>query len=108
MKIGISGALLDACVLGALSVISTYGYDLTQKIQVTINVSESTLYPVLRRLLKENLLEAYDEPFDGRNRRYYKITPQGKATLNDYILEWENYKKNIDFLLNGGKGIEQN
>ena len=102
MKFPVTSALLDACVLGVLSQKSTYGYDLTQKIQKTIDVSESTLYPVLRRLMKDGFLASFDEPFDGRNRRYYNITPFGQNALKDYVAEWQTYRKNIEKLLDGG------
>jgi PadR family transcriptional regulator PadR len=102
MTFGLSGALLDACTLGVISKEATYGYDLTQKVKVAVEVSESTLYPVLRRLFKEGFLETYDEPFDGRNRRYYKITEKGEDILKLYIEEWDDYKVRIDSLLKGG------
>ena len=108
MKFTVSGVLLDACVLGALSASPTYGYDLTQKAQSLLDVSESTLYPVLRRLLKDGMLETYDEPYDGRNRRYYKLTDKGLRALGDYTGEWHRYRKNIENLLvRGGRNSEQ-
>ena len=64
--------------------------------------SESTLYPVLRRLQKEECLETYDKQFDGRNRRYYKITDKGVIQLNLYRTEWKNYTKKITMLFEGG------
>ncbi len=94
-------------MLGVLSQKETYGYDLTQKIQTTISVSESTLYPVLRRLLKDGLLDCYDQPFDGRNRRYYRITDNGKGVINEYIQEWQHYKRNVENLLMGESTDEQ-
>ena len=66
--------LLDACVLAILNIEDAYGYTLTQKVKEVVDISESTLYPVLRRLQKDNYLSTYDEPFQGRNRRYYHIT----------------------------------
>ena len=102
MKFPVSATLLDACVLGVLSGSATYGYDLTQKIQSTIDISESTLYPVLRRLLKDSLLSTFDEQFDGRNRRYYQITDEGSVVLQDYQEEWLLFKDKIDTLLAGG------
>lgn len=102
MTFGLNSALLDACTLGVISKEATYGYDLTQKVKVTVEVSESTLYPVLRRLFKEGHLETYDEPFDGRNRRYYKITNKGEDLLKFYIEEWDDFKTKIDSLLKGG------
>lgn len=93
--------LLDACVLAVLSKEDTYGYILTQKIKSTINISESTLYPILRRLQKEGLLTTYDMAFQGRNRRYYAITNIGKERLDYYIKEWNDYKFHVDILLEG-------
>ena len=52
-----------------------------QDVRRVIDISESTLYPVLRRLQKESCLEVYDLAIDGRNRRYYKITETGRAQL---------------------------
>ncbi|MCL2873428.1 MAG: PadR family transcriptional regulator [Defluviitaleaceae bacterium] len=103
MTFGLTSTLLDACTLGVVSKEATYGYDLTQKVKASVEVSESTLYPVLRRLFKEGLLETYDEPFDGRNRRYYKITSKGEDLLGLYTEEWNNFKAKIDGLLKGGE-----
>ncbi len=101
MLFNISANLLDACVLGILTKNDTYGYDLTQKIKNTMNVSESTLYPVFRRLLKEEFLRCYDMEYSGRNRRYYSITENGKVKLEQYQTEWVKYNKLIDSLLCG-------
>lgn len=64
-----------------------------------MDMSESTLYPVLRRLLKNNFLESYDQEYMGRNRRYYKITDEGSKQLEDYQSEWIIYKEKIDKLM---------
>jgi PadR family transcriptional regulator PadR len=95
----VAGVLLDACVLGALSDAPAYGYELTQKTQSRLGISESALYPVLRRLLKDKLLTSYDEPYDGRNRRYYKLTEKGTRALREYNADWLQYKINIDHFL---------
>ena len=55
----------------------TYGYKITQEVRAVLELSESTLYPVLRRLQKDGCLAVHDEAFNGRNRRYYQITPAG-------------------------------
>jgi len=101
MRFTVAGALLDACVLGLVSKEPAYGYELTQRAQAVIDVSESTLYPVLRRLQKEGLLSTFDQPFDGRNRRYYEITTAGKAKLKELIVAWNDYTDRIDSLLIG-------
>ncbi len=102
MVFQLGSALLDACVLSVLKCGDTYGYVLTQKIKEIVDVSESTLYPVLRRLQKDVMLTTYDEPFNGRNRRYYKITQKGEEKLIEYVNEWEIYKQNLDKILIGG------
>lgn len=99
-------ALLDTCVLAVLSRGDTYGYVLTQNVREVLDVSESTLYPVLRRLQKDSLLSAYDQPFQGRNRRYYAITEQGRQRFAEYSGEWVLYKQRIDHIISGGNDDE--
>lgn len=103
MVFNISAALLDSIVLSVVSKDKdgTYGYKITQDIREFIEVSESTLYPVLRRLQKEHFLETEDKQFDGRNRRYYKLTDTGKERLIMYQKEWKEYVHNINVLLFG-------
>ena len=83
MVFNTGAALLDAIVLSVVSkdVEGTYGYRITQDVREVIEISDSTLYPVLRRLQKEECLEVYDMAIDGRNRRYYKITEKGRVQL---------------------------
>lgn len=96
MTFPVSSTLLDAMVLSIVEREETYGYRITQDIRGAIDVSESTLYPVLRRLQKDDCLEAYDKEYMGRNRRYYRVTPKGVAALNLYKEEWKLYKNRID------------
>lgn len=98
-----SSALLDACVLAMLSREDMYGYLLTQSIQSVTEVSESTLYPVLRRLQKDGYLVTYDQPYQGRNRRYYAITQPGRERYLRSLDEWREFKRSIDQLLLGGE-----
>lgn len=99
MAFPVSAALLDALVLSVVSKEDTYGYKITQEIREAMDMSESTLYPVLRRLLKNNFLESYDQEYMGRNRRYYKITDEGLKQLEGYQSEWIIYKEKIDKLM---------
>ena len=96
-------ALLDAVVLSVVSHEGTYGYKITQDVQKVLDVSESTLYPVLRRLQKDGFLETYDMEFQGRNRRYYKITSNGMILLDKYRNEWVQFRKGINAILLGEK-----
>lgn len=103
MVFNTGAALLDAIVLAVVSneKDGTYGYKITQDVRSVLEVSESTLYPVLRRLQKDECLETYDQAFAGRNRRYYKITEKGMAQLNLYRVEWKNYSTKISKLFEG-------
>lgn len=98
----VNAKLLDACVLGILNKSDYYGYKLTQDLVEKIEVSESTLYPVLRRLQKSELLGTYDKQIDGRNRRYYHITDRGKEQLKVYTNAWKKYKESLDSILKEG------
>lgn len=93
-------ALLDAIVLAVVSKEEegTYGYKITQDVRSAIDVSESTLYPVLRRLQKDECLQVYDMECGGRNRRYYRITDTGKEKLTMYQEEWKEYSSKISAL----------
>ena len=85
MTFQIAAPLLDACVLAILEKEDAYGYTLTAQVKEIVDISETT----------------YDQPFQGRNRRYYQLTDTGKAKLSFYKKEWESYKNKIDTLLGG-------
>ena len=102
MTFQLGSALLEACVLAVLSGGDTYGYVLTQSVNGKIEISESTLYPVMRRLQKGGYLETYDQPYQGRNRRYYHITEAGRQNLLEAREEWKLYKKKVDQILEEG------
>lgn len=99
----LNGNLLDFLVLAILKNEDAYGYVLTQRAKELMDISDSTLYPVLRRLQKDGSLQTYDQPYQGRNRRYYSITAYGRSILESYITSWEQYKAEIDQILSGGR-----
>lgn len=105
MVFNTGAALLDAIVLAVVSKEKdgTYGYKITQEVRQVIEISESTLYPVLRRLQKDDCLEVFDMEFGGRNRRYYKLTERGTVQLNLYKTEWNRYSAKISTIFEGGK-----
>jgi PadR family transcriptional regulator PadR len=107
MTFQLGAALLDVCVLAVLSRGDAYGYDLTQQVKSVIDISESTLYPVLRRLQKDGCLDTYEQQTQGRNRRYYRITDSGRERYTEYLTAWQDYKNQIDHILTGGQGHEQ-
>ncbi len=101
MAFRIESSLLDACALAILSRGDTYGYEITRQMKAAIDISESTLYPVLRRLQKEGFCSTYDQPHQGRNRRYYRITDKGMQRLESYVKQWVVYRSAIEELLFG-------
>lgn len=102
MTFSTGSALLDALVLSSLNSEDAYGYKITQEVRDVVGISESTLYPVLRRLQKDGYLVVYDLEYAGRNRRYYTITQQGRDKLAFYRREWAQYSAKIENLLFGG------
>ncbi|MEL3906279.1 MAG: PadR family transcriptional regulator [Treponema sp.] len=103
MLFSINSGLLEACVLALLSNEDSYGYKLTQDVKALMSISESTLYPVLKRLQTAGFLDTYDMPIDGRNRKYYRITPEGKRQQGLYCDEWESYKELIERIFKGAQ-----
>ncbi len=101
MIFNVNAALLDTLVLAIVDRDDTYGYEITGILRESLDVSESTLYPVLRRLQKDECLEIYDKEFSGRNRRYYRITEQGRRQLELYRREWSEYKGKISDIIEG-------
>lgn len=101
MSFQLGAGLLEACVLGILKKEDTYGYKLTQEVRNITNVSESTLYPVLRRLMKEGYLETYDQEYMGRNRRYYHLTAKGVCKHIEDLEEWVTFSQKVTQLLKG-------
>ena len=102
MAIQLGSVLLDACVLAVVMREDTYGYKLTQEVKRIMDVSESTLYPVLRRLQKDGYLRTYDKTFQGRNRRYYTVTEKGREQFQQFYDQWKRMRVKIDEVMDGG------
>ena len=102
MAIQLGSVLLDACVLAVVMREDTYGYKLTQEVKQIMDVSESTLYPVLRRLQKDGYLRTYDKTFQGRNRRYYTVTETGREQFQQFYDQWKRMRVKIDEVMDGG------
>ena len=99
MQMQIQTRFLDGAVLALISQNHLYGYALTQEVKQIFAISDSTVYPVLKRLRKENLVITYDEPFQGRNRRYYQITASGKKELETIEQEWWAFRTILNNLM---------
>ena len=91
--------LLETSVLAIVARKDAYGYILTQQVKERLGISESALYPVLRRLQAEGCLAVYDSTYQGRNRRYYAITPDGRTRLAQGREDWARFRENVEYLL---------
>ena len=95
----VSPQIIELIVLSMLNKKDSYAYELNTILVDLIHISESTLYPVLRRLNKELLVETYDKAINGRNRRYYSITCNGKEELKKLRDDWISYREVIESLI---------
>ena len=89
MDIQLKRGLLDVCVLAAIKNEDSYGYQIIKDMKPYVELSESTLYPILRRLEAAELLTVYSVERNGRLRKYYHITEQGIKRLGDFREEWK-------------------
>ncbi|MBF8983684.1 PadR family transcriptional regulator [Lutibacter sp. B2] len=108
MNIQFKKGVLELCVLVLLDKKDCYGYELVETISKYINISEGTIYPLLRRLQKEGYFTSYlKESSEGPPRKYYKITDVGKRVKNELIDEWGKFIKGVDELINREEGKDE-
>ena len=81
--------VLEACVLAAINKQDSYGYQIIKDVSTCIDISESTLYPILKRLEAADALDTYSVEHNGRLRRYYHITDEGRRRIADFTASWE-------------------
>lgn len=93
--------LLDACVLAAIRDGDSYGYKIIKELKPYIELSESTLYTVLKRLEGAKLLAVEAAEHEGRLRKYYHITESGRQRLRDFQTEWEEVISVYQFVVRG-------
>ena len=90
--------VLDICVLSVLHRTPSYGYQIIKEVSDCIEISESTLYPILKRLEKSNCLTTYNQEYNGRIRKYYEITEIGEAKIQEFLSEWDEIKQIYAFV----------
>ncbi len=93
MNIQLKRGLTDVCVLAALKSEDSYGYKIISDLNDVIVMSESTLYPVLKRLETQGLLNTYSKDYNGRLRKYYGITSLGVERIESFLEEWKEIEK---------------
>ena len=104
MDIQLKRGLLDVCVLAAIKGEDSYGYQIIKDIKPYVELSESTLYPILRRLEAQELLTVRTAEHNGRLRKYYHITPQGLSRIQDFKEEWKEMLSIYQFVVKEEEG----
>ena len=89
---------LEFCVLAALYRSDSYGYQIIKDISVCIEISESTLYPILKRLEANGCLETYSVDHNSRLRKYYRITETGKEHIQEFLNDWQQVTDIYEFV----------
>ncbi|MBM6896501.1 PadR family transcriptional regulator [Pseudoflavonifractor capillosus] len=106
MDIQLKRGLLDVCVLAAIKNEDSYGYQIIKDMKPYVEISESTLYPILRRLESSQLLTVRTAEHNGRLRKYYHITPTGLQRIEDFKAEWEEIVSIYHFIAREGEEHE--
>lgn len=97
--------LLEVCVLSALSRGGSYGYKIIKDISGCIEISESTLYPILKRLEGSGMVTVHSVEHNGRLRKIYEITDKGRSQIDDFIDDWHEIEAVYEYIKEG-KGRE--
>ncbi len=100
MKTQLKKGVLEMCVLSLLRKKDHYAYEIVQTLSKTVEISEGTIYPLMRRLRKEKLVETYlIESESGPPRKYYKLEEEGHRVLANMVTEWISFSKEVNELL---------
>ncbi|WP_339230251.1 PadR family transcriptional regulator [Oceanobacillus sp. FSL K6-2867] len=103
MNVQFKKGVLELCVLVLLDKKDRYGYELVQKISDQIDISEGTVYPLLRRLTKEGYFTTYlKESTEGPPRKYYKLTDVGRSYYQELLQEWREFTNGVNQLIKEG------
>lgn len=107
MNVQFKKGVLELCVLVLLDKEDRYGYELVQKISDQIEISEGSVYPLLRRLTKEEYFTTYlEESSEGPPRKYYKLTDKGRTYLYELLAEWNEFSSGVNQLIKDGVNHE--
>lgn len=94
--------LLEVCVLTAIRKEESYGYKIISDLPPCVEISESTLYPILKRLESSNAVTVRTEAYNGRLRKYFAITPVGIQKINDFLFDMQDFQEIIQYIVEGG------
>ena len=98
MDIQLKRGLLDICALAAIKDKDSYGYQMIKDMKPYVEISDSTLYPILRRLETAKMLTVYSIEHNGRLRKYYHITEDGLRRIEDFKKDWKEILAIYDFV----------
>ncbi len=100
MSTQLKKGVLEMVVLSRIAHGDTYGYDIYQEISNNMAISESTIYPILRKLTKEGYCETYlRESSGGPPRKYFKVTKQGKKRLEGLRVDWTKFQRVVNLMI---------
>lgn len=103
MNIQFKKGVLELCVLSMLLERDYYGYELVEHISKYIDISEGTIYPLLRRLKKDGYVTTYlKESQEGPPRKYYEITGEGEKAYDELVTEWNHFVEGVNTIIMGG------
>ena len=98
MDIQLKRGLLEVCVLAAVKKEDTYGYRIIKDISPYVSISESTLYPILKRLQAAGMIREYTVEHNSRLRKYYSITDAGERRISEFLGEWSDVMRAYEFI----------
>ena len=101
MDVQIKRGFLDVCVLAAIRHKDSYGYRIVRDLKPFFDISESTLYPILRRLESAGCLSVRGVEHNGRLRKYYHIMPPGRERIRLFLTEWQEILSIYRFIAKG-------
>ena len=101
MEAQMKRGFLEACVLAAVSGEESYGYQIVKDVPASMGLTESTLYPLLKRLEKADCLTAYSVEHNGRLRKYYRLTQEGARRIDEFLAEQADILSIYDFVKRG-------
>lgn len=97
--------LMEMLILTIINKEDSYGYQISQELKSVSNLKDSALYPVLKRLSENGFVQVYDRQIQGRNRKYYRMTEQGRNYYRTLVLGWTEYTDRIQVFMQRNRGM---
>lgn len=97
----VSALMIECFILSIVESKDSYGYEISQTVKIAASIKESTLYPILRKLESSGYLITYSQEYQGRKRKYYSITEEGRKQLDFLKKEWYEYRDTLDGIIEG-------